>query len=111
MAGWLGSMVERTLTATARKVKKAWVFSYSGSARAIKSGSPPMTSRTASGAKLKDGLESKHHCKIGVSLPCGRMRRYHRERPSRHQGSFISVLLKGICFGELTLESGGLSGS
>ncbi|MEX2579944.1 MAG: hypothetical protein WD342_12875 [Verrucomicrobiales bacterium] len=26
--------------------------------------------------KLLDGLESKHHCKSGVSLPRGRMRRH-----------------------------------
>ena len=32
------------------------------------SGSPPMTSRMASGAKLLDGLQSKHHCKVGVLL-------------------------------------------
>ena len=30
-------------------------------------GSPPMTSRTASGTKLLDGLE-EHHCKVGVLL-------------------------------------------
>jgi hypothetical protein len=32
------------------------------------SGAPPMTSRTASGTKLIDGLIRKHHCKIGVLL-------------------------------------------
>lgn len=29
-----------------------------------------MTSRTASGAKLLDGRESKHHCNVGVLLNC-----------------------------------------
>ncbi len=50
-----------------------------------------MTSRTASGAKLLDGLESKHHCQSGVSLPRGRMRRQHEGRPHRPQESFIDV--------------------
>jgi len=43
----------------------------------LSTGSPPMTSRPASGAKLKDGLEGKHHegkhhCKAGVTLPRGK---------------------------------------
>ena len=50
-----------------------------------------MTSRTASGAKLLDGLECKHHCKSGVSLPRGRMPRQHERRPINPQGSFIDV--------------------
>jgi len=56
-----------------------------------KPGTPPMTSRTASGAKLLDGLESKHHCNVGVSLPRGRMPRQHEGRPIHPQGSFIHV--------------------
>jgi len=74
-----------------------------------KPGTPPMTSRTASGAKLLDGLEIKHHCNVGVSLPRGRMPRQH-EGPTIHpQGSFIHVFprpwpgggLLGDCFFKL----------
>jgi len=76
MGAWIGSVELAHPDRDGPEGERAWVFSYTGSARA-KPGSPPMTSRTASGAKLLDGLESKHHCKSGVSLPRGRMHRHH----------------------------------